>query len=71
MKPIYVMVPREPTEAMINASRQALGKYIRGLSAAERKKVVGKEGGFRLHDESLKARIRYQAMVECWEESIK
>lgn len=55
---------REPTPAMITASRQALGKYIRALPAAEREKVVGKAGGFRVYDESLKARIRYQAMID-------
>lgn len=60
----YVCVPRVPTEAMIAASRQALGKYIRSLSREERDKVVGKRGGFRVFDETLKARIRYQAMIE-------
>lgn len=63
MKSEYVRVPVEPTDDMITASRQALGKYILSLSAEEREKTVGKKGGFRLHDESLKAKIRYKAMI--------
>jgi hypothetical protein len=60
----WVTVPIEPTEEMIRASRQALGKYIRSLSKEEREKALGYAGGFQVHDESLKARIRYQAMVQ-------
>lgn len=55
---------REPTSEMLDASRRALGKHICSLPKAEREAVVGKKGGFRVYDEALKARVRYQAMVD-------
>lgn len=55
---------REPTRDMLDGSRRALGKYICSLPKEEREKVVGKKGGFKVYDEYLKARVRFQAMID-------
>ena len=60
----WAVVPKVPTEEMVNASRRALGVYIKSLPASERAAVKGYAGGFRLYDESVKARVRYAAMVD-------
>lgn len=59
----YAVVRKEPTEAMTDASRQALGNYIRSLPPGKLNAVKEYQGGFRLHDETLKASIRYRAMI--------
>lgn len=60
---------RDPTEAMITASRQALGKHIRSLPASERTPAKGYVGGYMVYDERLKARVRYNAMIDAAAES--
>lgn len=55
---------REPTEAMCDASRRALGKFIRTTPKEELAKVKGYAGGFRVMDENVKAKIRYIEMID-------
>lgn len=58
----YVIVPKEPTKAMLRAAKGALYRYFAGMTQAERDAFKAKPGGIRLgwHKKYL---IRWQAML--------
>lgn len=57
----YAAIAREPSEGMIRAYRVSLKQFIRELPESERATARNKQGGYRLHDENVKAGLRWRA----------
>lgn len=64
LPPLHVIVPREPTEAMIRASKGALYRHIVSLPDSERNRFG--DHGYRV-PQRQKTILRWRAMVEAHE----
>jgi hypothetical protein len=61
----------ELSEAMVDAYKGSLKRFISALPEAERATARNKDGGYRLSDERVKARMRFKAMIRALRKEIE